>query len=65
MTPILTPHLRFVERDQIVETTPKHSVARTVRILQQFWEHPDGKDAVGDVFEMKRGTWRDVPVDKT
>ncbi len=64
MTPTPTMHLRFVEREQIVETTPKYSVAHAVRVLQQFWEHPDGKDAAGDVFRMKMGTWRDVPVEK-
>jgi hypothetical protein len=65
MTPILTPHLRFVEREQILARHATHSVAHTVRILQQFWEHPDGKDAAGDVFKMKMGTWRDVPVENT
>jgi hypothetical protein len=54
---IPTNNLRFVERDEIVdEQHPTHAVTRTVRILQQFWEHPNGKDAAGE--------WRDVPVEK-
>jgi hypothetical protein len=63
MTP--TNNLRFVERkERIDEQHPTHAVTRTVRILQQFWEHPNGKDAAGDMFKMKMGTWRDVPVEK-
>jgi hypothetical protein len=64
MIPTPTPYLRFVEREQIVETTPEYSTTRLVRVLQQFWEHPDGKDAVGDMFKMKMGTWRDVPLEQ-
>ncbi len=67
MTPVPTNvlYLRFVERAEIIdEQHPTHAVTRTVRILQQFWEHPNGKDAVGDMFKMKMGTWRDVPVEK-
>jgi hypothetical protein len=63
MTP--TNKLRFVERDEIIgERHPMLRTSRTVRILQQFWEHPNGKDAAGDMFKMKMGTWRDVPVEK-
>jgi len=62
MIPGQTLYLRFVEREEIVEQHPTHAVTRTVRILQQFWEHPNGKDAAGDMFKMKMGTWRDVPV---
>jgi len=64
MIPGQTLYLRFVEREEIVEQHPTHTVTRTVRILQQFWEHPNGKDAAGDMFKMKMGTWRDVPVEK-
>jgi hypothetical protein len=60
-----TNKLRFVERDEIIgERHPMLRTSRTVRILQQFWEHPNGKDAAGDMFKMKMGTWRDVPVEK-
>jgi hypothetical protein len=62
---IPTNKLRFVERDEIVVQHPAPPIfTRTVRILQQFWEHPNGKDAAGDMFKMKMGTWRDVPVEK-
>ncbi len=61
MTPSPTMHLRFVERKQIVDRNSTYSVS-AVRVLQQFWEHPDGKDGVGGMFKMKMGTWRDVPL---
>jgi hypothetical protein len=60
-----TLYLRFVEREEIFSAEySTHTMTRTVRILQQFWEHPNGKDAAGDMFKMKMGTWRDVPVEK-
>lgn len=64
MTPIPTLHLRFVEH---TETDPENSTheycaTKQVRILQQFWEHADGDECAGDMFVLKRGTWRDVPV---
>ena len=58
---IPTNNLRFVERE-VEREAPTFSqvfgcvTTRTVRILQQFWEHPNGKDAAGE--------WRDVPVEK-
>jgi hypothetical protein len=61
MTPIPTLHLRFVERQEIVERHATHCIARTVNILQQFWEHPDGKEVCGDMFKPANGTWRDIP----
>jgi hypothetical protein len=63
MTPIPTLHLRFVERKEISEWHPTHTVSRTVNILQQFWEHPNGEEAVGDMFRIVMGTWRDVPLE--
>jgi hypothetical protein len=58
-------YLRFVKREEIFSAEySTHTMTRTVRILQQFWEHPNGKDAAGDMFKMKMGTWRDVPVEK-
>ncbi len=66
MTP--TNKLRFVEREEIIdEQHPTHTVTRTVRILQQFWAHPDGMDwsinKDNPVLSVN-GTWRDVPVEK-
>lgn len=61
MTP--TFHLRFVERQEIVERGEDHSTTRTVRILQQFWEHPSGKEVFGDMFIQVYGSWRDIPVE--
>jgi hypothetical protein len=60
MTPIPTLHLRFVEREEISEWHPTRTVSRTVNILQQFWEHPDGKEVCGDMFKPANGTWRDI-----
>ena len=66
MTPAPTLHLRFVERSEIVSigTDGISATVRKVRILQQFWVHPDGKDVCGDMFKMTAGQWRDVPVVK-
>lgn len=65
MTP--TNKLRFVERDEIVVQHPAPIFTRTVRILQQFWAHPDGMDwsinKDNPVLSVN-GTWRDVPVEK-
>ena len=63
MTP--TMNLRFIERMEIVYSAPRDelSTARKVRVLQQFWEHPDGKEAAGDMFRVVMGTWRDVPLE--
>lgn len=62
MTPIPTLYLRFIERQQIVEQTSTHSVSKNIKVLQQFWEHTDGKEAAGNMFVTKLGTWRDVPL---
>ena len=61
MTPIPTMYLRFVEREEIVEQHDTYAVSRTVNILQQFWEHSNGKEMCGDVFNTVLGDWRDVP----
>lgn len=66
MTPEPTLHLRFIERSvhEPHHSDPMIATVRTVRILQQFWKHPDGKDVCGDMFKMTAGQWRDVPVVK-
>ena len=61
MIPTLTMHLRFITRDEIIEQTATSATAKKVRVLQQFWAHPDGKDAAVDMFRLQMGTWRDVP----
>jgi len=70
MTP--TNKLRFVEREAPTEAPTFSQVfgcvtTRTVRILQQFWAHPDGMDwsinKDNPVLSVN-GTWRDVPVEK-
>jgi hypothetical protein len=33
-----------------------------VQIVQQFWEHPNGKEAAGDMFTLIMGSWIDLPV---
>lgn len=62
MMPTPTPHLRFVVRQIIDRDNSKFGRVehKPTRILQQFWSHPDGKYAVGDMFNMQRGTWRDI-----
>jgi hypothetical protein len=64
MIPTLTMHLRFITRDEIIEQTATSATDRKVRVLQQFWAHPDGKDWVrdkDDPFLSVNGTWCDVP----
>jgi hypothetical protein len=57
MTP--TNRLRFVKREETFDgfSVDDHSVVRTVRVLQQWWEVecPDG---------MYYGEWRDVPLEE-
>jgi hypothetical protein len=65
MRTVQPPPMRLLERDEIVERHPTHCVARTVRVLQQFWPDPNGKDAVGDMFNVQMGEWRDVPIART
>jgi hypothetical protein len=62
MTPIPTLHLRFIERQVIVEQHETFSTAKTVKVLQQFWEHVDGQEVMGDMFVTKVGTWKDIPL---
>ena len=61
MTPTL--YLRFVQRQEVVEQHANYSTARTVKILQQFFQHPDGKEVAGDAFVLIRGSWRDIPTE--
>ena len=63
MTLIPTLHLRFVERQELdsANSTHEYTAHRTVCILQQFWEHPDGEEVCGDIFRTACGTWRDIP----
>ncbi len=53
MTP--TPKLRFVERPEVIGFSGGGSIARTIRVLQQWWEHTEWNAP---------GEWRDVPVEK-
>jgi hypothetical protein len=39
-------------------------MGKRVRILQQFWEHPDGEYVCGDMFKQVCGKWRDVPLEE-
>ena len=61
-----TNHLRFVERDKILnfDPTSKTAYATKVNVLQQFFEHPSGKHVVGNMFEQRLGSWIDVPLEK-
>jgi hypothetical protein len=59
-----TPKLRFVERVIHVPFEDYKDVvqAKTVRILQQWWEDEDRLFNV--VTNTIKGEWRDVPVEK-
>lgn len=62
MTP--TNHLRFVERQKIVSHDPinQTTISSKTKVLQQFFEHPNGKHEVGTTFEQKVGSWIDIPL---
>jgi hypothetical protein len=62
MNPTPTLHLRFVLRDEILQQEHNCVLATKVRVLQQFWAHPDGKDVgdTSDMFHTQMGTWHDV-----
>jgi hypothetical protein len=66
MTPIPRVYLRFIERDEIIGQDPQKKcfVAKQVKVLQQFWAHPGGKDYSGDLFNLESGTWCDIPTVK-
>ena len=55
MTPTPTTKLRFVDREITVVIAGGHTVTKTVRILQQWWD---------PAFFTEPGEWRDVPVEK-
>ena len=55
MTP--TPRLRFVEREIGVGLDGTQIVARTIRVLQQWYAY--------DIeYPTEKGEWRDVPLAK-
>lgn len=62
MTP--TMHLRFIERVEVIEQNGDASIGRKVKVLQQFWETPNGSDVIGDMFIQIYGVWRDIPLVK-
>ena len=62
MTP--TMHLRFIERMEVIEQNGDASIGRKVKVLQQFWETPNGSDVIGDMFIQIYGVWRDIPLVK-
>lgn len=62
MTP--TMHLRFIERLEVVEQNGEATLGRKVKVLQQFWETPNGSDVLGDTFIQIYGIWRDIPLVK-
>ena len=64
MIEIPTLHLRLVERMVVDHENSNHEYIahKPTQVLQQFWEHPNGMDAAGDMFKTKLGWWRDVPV---
>ena len=53
---IPTPKLRFVERPVVIGYDGGGAIARSVRILQQWWQDID--------FNPSSGEWRDVPLEK-
>lgn len=59
-----TNHLRFIVKDEIVSSNENSVIAKKVKVLQQFWEHANGKDVAGDMFVQMYGSWLDIPLVK-
>jgi hypothetical protein len=65
-----TMYLRVLERKEFAPydppVTPNQSMPpiedKTVRVVQQFWEHPNGGEVAGDMFTLIIGSWIDLPV---
>lgn len=59
-----TAHLRFVSRMEITHQSDdgKSSIGRQIKVLQQFFEHSNGPEVVGDMFVTIYGSWKDVPL---
>ena len=59
-----TAHLRFVERTEIIDHNPEAgaSTGRKVKVLQQFWETPHGKEVAEDMFVQIYGKCIDIPL---
>jgi hypothetical protein len=65
MTP--TNKLRFVEREETFDgfSVDDHSVVRTVRVLQQWWEPPCPRGwTTTHPGSAWTGEWRDVPLEE-
>lgn len=43
-----------------LEDTPIQN--KTIRVVQQFWEHANGREAAGDMFACIMGSWIDLPL---
>ena len=56
--------MRFVERPTIVDHKSVEGIStiRTTKVLQQFWETPNGSDVIGDMFIQIYGVWKDIPL---
>ena len=63
MTP--TAYLRFVWRDEVSDYSFENgtSLVCKTRVLQQFWEDPDGKVIFDGAEKSIAGEWRDVPLE--
>ena len=59
MTP--TNKLRFVERQMEVDFPLFGAVAKTVRVLQQWWDAEEGDH---EAYVKAGGEWRDVPLEE-
>jgi hypothetical protein len=59
---IPTPKLRFIERPVVIGYDGGGAIARSVRILQQWWAAQGASD--NEVKYELNGEWRDVPLEK-
>ena len=55
MTP--TPRLRWVERSEVIGYSGSGAIAKTIRVLQQWYAY--------DIqYPATKGEWKDVPLEK-
>lgn len=58
-----TNRLRFVERESYVKNGEAFSHPFKYRVLQQWWEEPHVSIYTEDGEYVRKGEWRDVPLE--
>ena len=59
-----TMYLRVLVRQELDTENSNHEYIahKNVEVIQQFWEHANGREAAGDMFVTIMGSWHDLPL---